>query len=476
MKRQWLLWAVAIGVIALGLSRSAEILELLQSLSRGRLDWILLAAGLQMLYAVVYAALHQAAFATVGVQSSVGELLPVLFASVFVNVAAPMTGAAGMALFADDAARRGESPTRTAAGNLLVMVADFIAFSVWLALGLVLLWQRGALQAYQLAAAGVLLLMTAGLAGVLWAGARWPQRLRALLAFVQRVLNAAGRLLRRPALLQADWARRNAHEFSAAARAIGARPQRLGQGLLWALAMHLVDVACIAVLFLAFGYHASLDVLLAGYAIGMLFWIVAITPGGLGAVEGAMTLAFVSLGVPPLQSTLVVLAYRGLGFWLPVAIGFFLLRRVRSFGGGEPSPAASPIWSRAGLWALAGTRAALIVGSAILTALASAARTRAPLPRYALRCLALTWIAYGAFCAWSPVLAQASFALHLLRMLRFCAWTALIYAVWRLQSAQRIKQPPQRCFLVAQSVCQLVRQSSTFAPPERRRSRRSTVP
>lgn len=452
MKRQWLLWVIAIGVIWLGVSRSAEIRELLQALGQGRWEWIVLAASLQMLYAVVYAALHQAAFATVGVQSTLGQLLPVLFAAVFVNVAAPMSGAAGVALFADDAARRGESPTRAAAGNLLVMIADFSTFALLLAVGLALLWRRGALQGYQLLAAGVLLCMTAGLAGVLWVGWRWPLRLRALLALVQRFVNAAGARLRRPTLLRADWAQRNAHEFSAAARAIGAHPRRLGQALLWALAMHLVDVACIAALFAAFRYHAGLDVLLAGYAIGMLFWIVAVTPAGLGAVESAMTLAFVSLGVPALKATLVVLAYRGLGFWLPVAIGFVLLRRVPSFRtaeGAAEGPAGragtpSPVWTRAGLWALAGSRGTLAVGTAVLTALASAGHTLAVLQPHALRCVVLAVAAYGAFYAWTSILAQAAFTAHLVRMLQFCAWTAVTYGAWRLLSCGRVKDPPQR--------------------------------
>ncbi len=452
MKRQWLLWAVAIGVIWLGVSRSAEILELLQALGQGRWEWIVLAASLQMLYAVVYAALHQAAFATVGVQSSVGQLLPVLFAAVFVNLAAPTTGVAGVALFADDAARRGESPTRTAAGNLLVMIADFATFALLLALGLALLWRRGALQSYQLLAAGVLLCMTLGLAGVLWAGWRWPLRLRALLGLVQRVVNAVAAWMHRPALLRDDWARRNAREFSAAAHAIGARPRQLGQALLWALAMHLVDLACVAALFVAFRYHAGLDVLLAGYAIGMLFWIVAITPAGLGAVESAMTLAFVSLGVPALKATLVVLAYRGLGFWLPVAIGFLLLRRVGSFGAEKGAAqgragrtaAPSPGRARAGLWAFAGSHGALLVGRAVLAKLASAGRSLAVPQTLTLSYMALTLATWAAFYAWAPVLAQTTFSAHIVRMLQFCAWTALTYGAWRLLSTGRVKDPPQR--------------------------------
>ena len=42
-----------------------------------------------------------------------------------------------------------------------------------------------------------------------------------------------------------------------------------------------------------------------------------------------------SLDVPTAKATVVALAFRGLTFWLPLAIGFLLLRRVKSFGAEE---------------------------------------------------------------------------------------------------------------------------------------------
>lgn len=69
--------------------------------------------------------------------------------------------------------------------------------------------------------------------------------------------------------------------------------------------------------------------LITGYSIGVLFMAVAITPQGVGVVEGVMTAAFVSLGVPVARATIAVLAYRGISFWLPLLTGFIALRWVR---------------------------------------------------------------------------------------------------------------------------------------------------
>ena len=45
-------------------------------------------------------------------------------------------------------------------------------------------------------------------------------------------------------------------------------------------------------------------------------------PDGLGITEGGMVGLYVALGVPPATAVLVVVAYRGLSFWLPTLIGF----------------------------------------------------------------------------------------------------------------------------------------------------------
>jgi uncharacterized membrane protein YbhN (UPF0104 family) len=85
-------------------------------------------------------------------------------------------------------------------------------------------------------------------------------------------------------------------------------------------------------LFLAFHQTIELGPLVAGYAMGILFWNVSPVPQGIGVVEGVMALVYASLGIHRTMAVLVVLAFRGLNFWLPMLVGFFLLRRVKIFG------------------------------------------------------------------------------------------------------------------------------------------------
>jgi len=110
-------------------------------------------------------------------------------------------------------------------------------------------------------------------------------------------------------------------------------PTRLLLAVGVAFGAHALDILTVFCLFKAFGQAISLGVLVAGYGVAILFWIVSPTPQGIVVVEGAMALAYASLGIPAATGTLVALSFRGLTFWLPLFVGFFCLQRLKSFKG-----------------------------------------------------------------------------------------------------------------------------------------------
>lgn len=99
-------------------------------------------------------------------------------------------------------------------------------------------------------------------------------------------------------------------------------PKKLCTGLGGTLLLTIAFVACLDACVRAFG--GSLDfssvavVFLAGNALGSA----APTPGGLGAVEGALTLGLTLSGLPAGTATSAVLLFRLLTFWLPVLPGW----------------------------------------------------------------------------------------------------------------------------------------------------------
>ena len=342
-RRQLLLWVLVIGFFWVVFSHLPQIRALMRTLAMGRWEWILAAVAFQSLYFVFFTASYQAAFATVGLESRFRDLLAVTFGSYFVNVVAPSGGASGAALFVDDATRRGQPPARAATALVLQLAADYIGVVVVVLLGLAYLNMHGVLQAYQWLGGIVMALLTGSLVAVLALGLAKPDWLRRLLAWVERIVFAVMGRLHLTSPLGQNWAVEHTAEFVTAAGAMRARPKKLGQLALVALAAHLADLGTLYCLFLAFGPRVPMGTLFAGYAMAILFWIISPTPQGLGIVEGAMTLALTSLGVNGSVAAVVTLAFRGLAFWLPFVIGFWLLRRLRSFGGRERT--LSEVWS-----------------------------------------------------------------------------------------------------------------------------------
>jgi len=335
LRRRWLLILVTIGFILLIIFRLDELKQLAATVVQGQWPWLLAALFLQLVYYILLGVLYQAAFAVVEVKTRLRELIPVLLASVFVTTLAPTGGVSGAALFIDDVARHGQSPAKAAEGVLLVWVAQNVALLPVLALGMAYLAAHGRLQAYQIVGAAVFLLLVVGLAGVLLLGHWQRARLHALLEWVQRTVNAFARWLRRPPFLAADWAEVNATEFSDAALAIATRPKELGYTLAVALAHTIVNLASLFAIFLAYHFPVAIGAVAAGFALSIAFAVISVLPLDMALVQGVMAVVYTSLGVPTATALAVVLVFGGFNAWLPLAIGFFLLREVRSFGGGE---------------------------------------------------------------------------------------------------------------------------------------------
>jgi len=342
-KRRWLLWVLIAAFVWLVVTRLGEIENLAETLSRGVWLWVVAAAALQLGHRVLLAKVYQVAFDLTGVKSNTLALVPVLLGSMFINAVAPSGGAAGVALFVDDAVQRGQSGARATAGVLLGLIAVYSGFGLLLLLSLLILFASGSLRAYHVLVAVALLLLILLLGGLLFLGWRRPALLESLLARVQLAADAVTGRFQHSALLGQGWVARTTGEFTTAATAISRRPRRLPPLLLWSVAAHLANAACLYAMFLAFRQPVAAGPLLAGFAIGHLFVIMAPTPQGVGFVETIVPYVFASFGVPTAEATVVVLAYRGLSFWLPLGAGFFLLQRLKSLGAEEQ--ALTELWS-----------------------------------------------------------------------------------------------------------------------------------
>ncbi|MBQ0983874.1 flippase-like domain-containing protein [Streptomyces sp. F63] len=106
------------------------------------------------------------------------------------------------------------------------------------------------------------------------------------------------------------------------------RPQKLLTGIGGTLLMQLAFVMCLDASIRAFGgelsYASIAVVFLAGNALGSA----APTPGGVGAVEAALTLGLIAAGLPNEIATPAVLLFRLMTFWLPVLPGWLAFTQL----------------------------------------------------------------------------------------------------------------------------------------------------
>ena len=92
--------------------------------------------------------------------------------------------------------------------------------------------------------------------------------------------------------------------------------------LLWGTANWLFDCACFAMMFLAVDASIPWKGLLLAYGAGQLAANLPFTPGGLGVVEGSITIALVAFGGSQVSTVDAVLMYRVISFWLVLVVGW----------------------------------------------------------------------------------------------------------------------------------------------------------
>lgn len=89
----------------------------------------------------------------------------------------------------------------------------------------------------------------------------------------------------------------------------------------WLMASWLTDCACLALAFTAIGATPPWQGLLLAYCAGQVAATLPITPGGLGVVEGSLTVALVAFGGAETTTLAAVLLYRLISYWAVLPVG-----------------------------------------------------------------------------------------------------------------------------------------------------------
>jgi putative heme transporter len=141
---------------------------------------------------------------------------------------------------------------------------------------------------------------------------------RAAVRIISAALHLSQRLIRWPHGELATHINRIIHRLTR----VHLSPAQVGAAFALALANWLLDCGCLALSFLAVGAPVPWKGLLLAYGAGQLAANLPITPGGLGVVEGSLTIAIVAYGGAAGSTVVAVLLYRFISFWLILPIGW----------------------------------------------------------------------------------------------------------------------------------------------------------
>jgi glycosyltransferase 2 family protein len=106
---------------------------------------------------------------------------------------------------------------------------------------------------------------------------------------------------------------------------VAQQPRKLAEGLGGALLLTVAYILCLAACVQAFHGSVAFAGIAVVYLTGSALGSIIPTPGGLGAVEAALTAGLVAAGLHGTQAASAVLLFRLLTFWLPVPFGWIAL-------------------------------------------------------------------------------------------------------------------------------------------------------
>jgi glycosyltransferase 2 family protein len=306
-----------------------ELESILQTLQHGNVWFILLAVLIQFAWFLMMGFLYQSLYHVLDMNERILRLTLLSASATFVNIVAPTIGMSGMAFFIGHAARNGKSVGKVTIVTMLGLFLDYAAFLFVLTLGLIVLFRRNDLDPTEIAASGVMFAIAAGFGFLLYLGSRSASALGNTLAWLARLVNRMLNPFIHRDYLSEDRAHEFAHEMAEDLKSLPEKYHSLLIPLLYSLVCKALLMCVLLAVFLAFQVPFTGGTIIGGFAIAYLFLIVTPTPAGVGIVEGVMPLALSSLRVPWSEAVIITLAYRGITFWLPLAVGAVAFRLLQ---------------------------------------------------------------------------------------------------------------------------------------------------
>lgn len=310
-----LAYAAVIAVLALlVVGQRSLLVESWGALRHLRWGWVPLALLADYASRAAVARTHRRLLRVGGARISPHAALQVAYAANAVSVTLPIAGAQlGAAFTFRRFLRAGASPATTAWTLLISGIAATSSYAALLAVGAA---ATGTTSGRVLGVGAALLAALPGWAVL--AGVRSAAGRRRLQTLALRVFGAWRRATRTPGAPPEVALRALLDQLTV----LRLPAQERAPIVLLAVANWLVDCLCLAAAILAVGAAVPWQGLLLAYLTAAGATTLAVTPGGLGTVELALTAALVAAGLDAPHALAAALVYRVASLWLPAIAGW----------------------------------------------------------------------------------------------------------------------------------------------------------
>jgi len=307
-------YLISLGLAALAISivlgKRDELSGASAYLDNIRWYWLVVAAAAEVVSIIAFAAMERRLLVAGEVSMSMLRLTPITFAGNAIQNSLPggpvFSGVFAFRQFRKRGADDVLSGWVLVASGVLSQIALIILALVGLAAA------EGTGSGFDLVWVILGLVVFSGLMVLAWA------RRVTIMRHMVRPLRLAQRLFHRP---QGDAKELIEHAIS---RMVAITPSRMdwAVSLGYAIGNWGLDICCLVAAFLAVGAEVPWRALLLSYGAAQLAANLPITPGGLGVVEGSLTIGLVAYGGGESATVAAVLLYRLISFWALLPVGY----------------------------------------------------------------------------------------------------------------------------------------------------------
>lgn len=310
-------WGVGIVAAAIALEavfgRRYELSGALATLEHLRSEWVAAALVAELASIVAYAALQSRLLTSGGARIGMAPLTTITLAANAIQNSLPV-GPAWSTVYAYRQFRHRGADAVLAGWTLVI--SSIIAFATLACLALAgLVASQGQAAALDLRWVIVAVILVVA---ILVVGIRSGVAARHTRSLAVGLIRVSQRLVRRPRADAATLVEKGLDRLGA----VHLTWRTLAWAALWSLSNWALDLFCLVLAFAAVRSQVPWRGLLLAYGAGQLAANLPVTLGGLGVVEGSLTVALVFYGGAEVSTVAAVLLYRVLSFWLLLPMGW----------------------------------------------------------------------------------------------------------------------------------------------------------